>query len=63
MARPAPLRQLSSAGRRVLERMDAFLSETDERGCVPSMEKFAVVSVAGGETVPIVAMRRRFKAK
>jgi len=39
----------SSIARRVLERMDAFLSETDERGRMPPAGKVALVAVVGNE--------------
>ncbi|SFH29916.1 Multimeric flavodoxin WrbA [Palleronia marisminoris] len=39
----------SSVARRVLERMDAFLSETDERGRMPAAGKVALVAVVGNE--------------
>ena len=40
---PIWLGQTSSIAKRVVERMDAFLSETDERGRMPSFGKVAVV--------------------
>jgi multimeric flavodoxin WrbA len=46
---PVWLGQMSSIAKRVLERMDAFLSETDERGCMPSYSKVAVLAVVGNE--------------
>ena len=39
----------SSIARRVLERMDAFLSETDEHGRMPAVGKVALVAVVGNE--------------
>lgn len=39
----------SSVVKRVAERMDAFLSETDERGRMPSYGKVAIVAVVGNE--------------
>lgn len=39
----------SSVARRVLERMDAFLSETDDRGRMPAAGKVALVAVVGNE--------------
>ena len=39
----------SSVAKRVLERMDAFLSETDDRGRMPAAGKVAVVAVVGNE--------------
>jgi multimeric flavodoxin WrbA len=46
---PVWLGQMSSVAKRVLERMDAFLSETDERGRMPSYGKVAVVAIVGNE--------------
>jgi multimeric flavodoxin WrbA len=39
----------SSVAKRVAERMDAFLSETDDRGRMPSYGKVAIVAVVGNE--------------
>ena len=46
---PIWLGQVSSIGKRVLERMDAFLSETDENGHMPSFGKVAVAAIVGNE--------------
>ena len=46
---PVWLGQLSSIGKRVLERMDAFLRETDDKGRMPSFGKVAVAAVVGNE--------------
>jgi multimeric flavodoxin WrbA len=46
---PVWLGQMSSIAKRVLERMDAFLSEIDEQGRMPSYSKVAVVAVVGNE--------------
>lgn len=46
---PIWLGQPSSVVKRALERMDAFLSETDERSRMPSFGKVAVVAVVGNE--------------
>ena len=43
------LGQASSIAKRVVERMDAFLSETDEAGRMPSFGKVAVLAVVGNE--------------
>ena len=43
---PIWLGQPSSLAKRVLERMDAFFSETDESGRMPSFGKLAIVGVA-----------------
>jgi multimeric flavodoxin WrbA len=49
MATPIWLGQPSSVAKRVMERMDAFLSETDERGRMPSYGKVGIVAVVGNE--------------
>lgn len=46
---PVWLGQMSSLAKRVLERMDAFLSETDDQGRMPSFSKVAVLAVVGNE--------------
>lgn len=46
---PIWLGQTSSVAKRALERMDAFLGETDEKGRMPSFSKVAVVAVVGNE--------------
>jgi multimeric flavodoxin WrbA len=46
---PIWLGQPSSIAKRILERMDAFLSETDQKGRMPSFGKVAVVAVVGNE--------------
>ena len=46
---PIWLGQMSSLAKRVVERMDAFLSETDDRGRMPSYGKVALLAVVGNE--------------
>ena len=46
---PIWLGQPSSIAKRVLERMDAFLSETDVKGRMPSFSKVAVAAIVGNE--------------
>jgi multimeric flavodoxin WrbA len=46
---PIWLGQPSSVAKRVTERMDAFLGETDDGGRMPSYGKVAVVAVVGNE--------------
>lgn len=46
---PIWMGQMSSLAKRVVERMDAFLSETDERSRMPSFGKVALVAVVGNE--------------
>ncbi len=48
-AGPIWLGQISSVAKRVLERMDAFLSETDDKGRMPSYSKVAVAAIVGNE--------------
>lgn len=46
---PIWLGQSSSIAQRVLERMDAFLGETDDAGRMPSFNKVAVAAIVGNE--------------
>ena len=46
---PIWLGQAGSVAKRVLERMDAFLSETDDKGRMPSYGKVAVAAIVGNE--------------
>ena len=46
---PIWMGQPSSVAKRVLERMDAFLEETDDAGRMPSYSKVAVCAVVGNE--------------
>ncbi|GAA4024899.1 NAD(P)H-dependent oxidoreductase [Sphingomonas swuensis] len=46
---PIWLGQLSSIGKSVLERMDAFLSEADDKGRYPSFGKLVVAAIVGNE--------------
>lgn len=46
---PIWLGQPSSLAKRVLERMDAFLSEMDDRGRSPAFGKLAVAAIVGNE--------------
>ena len=46
---PIWMGQISSIAKRVLERMDAFLSETDDAGRMPSYSKVAVAAIVGNE--------------
>ena len=49
MATPIWLGQPSSVAKRVMERMDAFLIETDDKGRMPSYGKVGIVVVVGNE--------------
>lgn len=46
---PIWMGQVSSIAKRVLERMDAFLEETDDHGRMPSYGKVAVAAIVGNE--------------
>lgn len=46
---PIWMGQPSSIAKRVLERMDAFFSETDDCGRMPSFGKIAVLAIVGNE--------------
>ena len=46
---PVWLGQPSSVAKRVLERMDAFLGETDNQSRMPSFSRVAMVAVVGNE--------------
>lgn len=46
---PIWLGQPSSVAKRVMERMDAFLDETDEAGRMPSFGKVVVLAIVGNE--------------
>jgi len=46
---PIWMGQAGSVAKRVMERMDAFLSETDEKGRMPSYGKIAVAAIVGNE--------------
>jgi len=46
---PIWLGQPSSVAKRVLERMDAFLDETDDKGRMPSYGKVGMAAVVGNE--------------
>lgn len=46
---PIWMGQIGSVAKRVLERMDAFLSETDAQGRMPSYGKVAVAAIVGNE--------------
>lgn len=46
---PIWMGQVGSIAKRVMERMDAFLDETDEQGRMPSYGKVAVAAIVGNE--------------
>ncbi len=49
IATPIWLGQPSSVAKRVMERLDAFLGETDDKGRMPSYGKVGIVVVVGNE--------------
>lgn len=46
---PIWMGQMSSVAKRVLERMDAFLSETDDKSRTPAFGKVAMAAIVGNE--------------
>lgn len=46
---PIWLGQMASPAKRVLERMDAFLGETDKKGRTPAASKVAIAAIVGNE--------------
>lgn len=46
---PIWMGQIGSIAKRVLERMDAFLDETDDAGHMPSFGKVAIAAIVGNE--------------
>lgn len=48
-AGPIWMGQVGSIAKRVMERMDAFLDETDDQGRMPSYSKVAVAAIVGNE--------------
>jgi len=59
---PIWMGQIGSVAKRVLERMDAFLSETDESGRMPSWSKVAVAAIVGDEDGAHFAPAQLFQA-
>jgi hypothetical protein len=53
---------MSSVAKRVLERMDAFLGETDDAGRMPSFGKVAVAAVVGNEDGAHIASAQIFQS-
>ncbi len=49
LATPIWMGHPSSHAQRVLERLDAFISDTDDRGQMPTTDKVAMVAVVGNE--------------
>lgn len=59
---PIWMGQISSIAKRVLERMDAFLSETDDEGRMPSYGKVVVAAIVGNEDGAHFASAQLFQA-
>jgi multimeric flavodoxin WrbA len=59
---PIWMGQMGSIAKRVLERMDAFLSETDDRGRMPSAGKVAVAAIVGNEDGAHIASAQIFQS-
>lgn len=59
---PIWLGQASSVAKRVLERMDALLAETDDAGRMPSYGKVAVAAIVGNEDGAHWATSQLFQA-
>lgn len=59
---PIWMGQLGSIAKRVLERMDAFLSETDDQGRMPSYGKVAVMAIVGNEDGAHASSAQGFQA-
>lgn len=59
---PIWMGQLGSVAKRVLERMDAFLSETNEQGHMPSYGKVAVMAIVGNEDGAHASSAQGFQA-
>jgi multimeric flavodoxin WrbA len=59
---PIWMGQMGSVAKRVLERMDAFLSETDDRGRMPSSGKVAIAAIVGNEDGAHIASAQIFQS-
>lgn len=59
---PIWMGQAGSVAKRVMERMDAFLSETDDQGRMPSYGKLAVAAIVGNEDGAHAASAQIFQA-
>ena len=59
---PIWMGQASSVAKRAMERMDAFLSETDDQGRMPSYSKVAVAAIVGNEDGAHFASAQIFQA-
>ena len=59
---PIWMGQLGSVAKRVLERMDAFLSETDDAGRTPASGKVALAAIVGNEDGAHVSSAQMFQS-
>jgi multimeric flavodoxin WrbA len=59
---PIWMGQAGSVAKRVMERMDAFLEETDDKGRMPSYSKVAVTAIVGNEDGAHAASAQIFQA-
>ncbi len=59
---PIWMGQVGSVAKRALERMDAFLSETDDQGRMPSYGKVAVAAIVGNEDGAHMSSSQIFQA-
>jgi multimeric flavodoxin WrbA len=59
---PIWMGQMGSVAKRVLERMDAFLSETDDQGRLPSYGKVAMAAIVGNEDGAHIASAQMFQS-
>lgn len=59
---PIWMGQAGSIAKRVMERMDAFLEETDDQGRMPSFGKVAVAAIVGNEDGAHAASAQIFQA-
>ncbi len=59
---PIWMGQMGSVAKRVLERMDAFLSETDDKGRLPSSGKVAIAAIVGNEDGAHIASAQIFQS-
>jgi multimeric flavodoxin WrbA len=59
---PIWMGQMGSVAKVVLERMDAFLSETDDKGRMPSTGKVAVAAIVGNEDGAHIASAQMFQS-
>jgi multimeric flavodoxin WrbA len=59
---PIWMGQMGSVAKVVLERMDAFLSETDDEGRMPSTGKVAVAAIVGNEDGAHIASAQIFQS-